>query len=472
MKPTMTGGGLGLSGLGTLASARRRRSADVVVVGAGISGLVAAQRIAASGRSVVVLEARQRVGGRVESGRYDDLPLDLGGACVGATHHRLRRLIEELGMSTWPAYDEGTRVSVDSWPGWGFPTRVRRHQHRADIEKVKRRVDAVAAAVDPSAPWDAPADLDAQSLGSWVDGGLRGERARVTVRNILENVLSADPDGLSLLQGLLYVRAGGGSVDALLRKTGGAQQDLVVGGSHSVAQALADGLGDAVVLGEAVRRIAQSGGRVVAETDGLEVEAATAVVALPPLLASRIEFEPGLSAERSQLMRSLRPGDSIKAVAVYDDAFWRHDGRGGEAWGTSVPFSFTHDVSCREGEPGVMSVFFAGSRAAAFRQLTPDARRDATLSALEACFGPHAAHPVHYAERDWTADEWSQGGYGVAMPVGGWSECGHVLREPCGLVHWAGTETATEHQGYIEGAVQAGQRAAAEVLRAEARSVA
>jgi monoamine oxidase len=239
-----------------------------------------------------------------------------------------------------------------------------------------------------------------------------------------------------------------------------------VGGSHAVAAALAAGLGDSVVLGEPVRRVVQERSRVLVETDGMTVQAGAVVIALPPALAARIAYEPGLPAGREQLMRSLRTGDSIKVVAVYDDAFWRHDGRDGEAWGTALPFSFTHDVSCADGEPGVLSVFFSGARASAVRPLAPTERRELVLDALERCFGPHAAHPVGYVERDWSADEWSLGGYGSAMPLGGWTSCGAALREPVGRIHWAGSETATEHHGYIEGAVQAGQRAAAEVLHA------
>ncbi|MEA2373638.1 MAG: monoamine oxidase, partial [Thermoleophilaceae bacterium] len=157
MKSSATSSGFGLSGLGELASAPRRRSADVVVVGAGISGLVAAQRVASSGRSVVVLEARpDRVGGRLESAVCADVPLDVGGACVGASHHRLNALIDQLGLSTWPAHDGGQRTTVHDWPEWGFPAHARRKVHRARIESAKRGLDALAGSIDRESPWASP----------------------------------------------------------------------------------------------------------------------------------------------------------------------------------------------------------------------------------------------------------------------------------------------------------------------------
>jgi monoamine oxidase len=251
----------------------------------------------------------------------------------------------------------------------------------------------------------------------------------------------------------------------MIRKDGGAQQDLVVGGSQSLATALAARLGDSVVLGAPVSRIVQERGRVRVESDAVVVDAASAIVAVPPALGSRISYEPSLPAERDRLVRRMRIGDAIKAVVIYDDAFWRHDGMNGEAWGTTLPFSFTHDVSQTDGSPGVMAAFFVGPRATAARLLAPPARRQLVLDGLERSFGPQGAHPIGYMERDWSAEEWSRGGYGTVMPPGVWTRWGTALREPVGLIHWAGTETASEHHGYIEGAVQAGQRAAAEILQ-------
>ncbi|MEA2398004.1 MAG: monoamine oxidase [Thermoleophilaceae bacterium] len=457
----------GPGGWGSLGADGSRRSADVAVVGAGISGLVAAERIAATGRSVVVLEARaDRVGGRLESAEHNGLVVDLGGACIGAAHTRTRALLDDLGIGMWRAHSGGVRLTANDSHGWGGTARLRRRAVRLDIQRAERRLAALTDAIVPATPWTAPdaARLDERSLGSWADAVTHSARSRATLRSILTNVLCAEPDSVSLLHALFYLRAGGG-LAPMIRKDGGAQQDLVVGGSQSLATALAARLGDSVVLGAPVSRIVQERGRVRVESDAVVVDAASAIVAVPPALGSRISYEPSLPAERDRLVRRMRIGDAIKAVVIYDDAFWRHDGMNGEAWGTTLPFSFTHDVSQTDGSPGVMAAFFVGPRATAARLLAPPARRQLVLDGLERSFGPQGAHPIGYMERDWSAEEWSRGGYGTVMPPGVWTRWGTALREPVGLIHWAGTETASEHHGYIEGAVQAGQRAAAEILQ-------
>jgi monoamine oxidase len=158
------------------------------------------------------------------------------------------------------------------------------------------------------------------------------------------------------------------------------------------------------------------------------------------------------------------PGDAFRVAGVYETAFWRDDGLAGEAWGPQVPFSFTHDVSPPGGEPGVLATFFVGARAARIRELPEDERREVTLAALTKCFGPRAGEPLAYYERDWGSEEWTRGGYCASMSPGLWSKYGGTVRDPVGRLLWAGTETATEYAGYMEGALQSGERAANEAL--------
>jgi monoamine oxidase len=391
--------------------------------------------------------------------------VDLGGACIGATHWRAKALIDELGLSTRPAYDGGERMPANVWRGHPAAARVRRRLHRLDLTLARRQIDALTATAAAASPaTDGAAEsLDNRLLGPWLDSIGRSPRARASLRDILANLLSADLDSTSLLHAAFYLRAGGG-LTTLIAKAGGAQQDLVAGGSHSIPARLAERLGDAVVLGAPVHRIAQGASGVLVEAGAVAVEAEAAIVAVPPSLAAAIDYAPALEPARDGLMRSMRTGDSLKAAVVYDHAFWRDEGRDGETWGGELPFSFTHDVSGDNGLPGVLSVFFAGGRAAAARALSAGDRRSCVLEALEGCFGPQAAHPVGYMERDWTAEDWSRGGYGTSMPPGAWTRYGAALQEPAGRIHWAGTESSTEHHGYIEGAVRAGERAAAEAL--------
>lgn len=446
------------------------RRADVVVVGAGLAGLSAATRLVDAGREVVVIEARDRVGGRVECIAPAGHAIDLGGAWVGADDRRAAELVRDLGLRTWPTHSVGAAVVEDG------PRRLdtRRYSMRhplatLDYRRASRRLDRLARSVSPDSPWSAAAAsaLDGESLEDWLGRSTRNARSRETLRGTVTNIFSAEPRDVSLLHALFYLRSSGG-LGPVLATVGGAQELLVEGGADRLPAGLADRLGpDAIELGSPVRRVARSPVGVRVESDRLAVEARVAVVAVPPALAALIDYEPALPGGRAELLRQMAPGDAIRVAAVYETAFWRDAGLVGEAWGATLPFSFTHDVSPSSGTPGVLAAFFVGERARHIRALPPERRRPVILTALAGCFGPQAMQPLVFLERDWGREEWTRGGYCASMGPGLWSRHGAALREPVGRLLWAGTETATEHAGYMEGALQSGERAAAEALAIE-----
>jgi monoamine oxidase len=446
---------------------RRTRGADVVVVGAGLAGLVAARRVVAAGRSVVVLEARpDRVGGRLESASHEGHAVDLGGAWIGAGHGRAASLADELGLVSYPTHCGGEPVVIHAgrrMRGRGY--KLRHLLATLEGRRVSSRLDRLSRDVDVDAPWSTPRadELDAQTLDSWLAGAARLRRSRSTLAGTLTNLLGIEPRQVSLLHALFYLRSSGG-MQAMLGDDGGAQQGLVDGGAQSIAARLADSLGDAVELGAPALRIEHGSDGVRIESDGLTVEAGAAVVALAPMLSGRIAYSPALPVARDRLASSMPNGDVVKVVAVYERAFWRDAGLSGEAWGAELPFSFSYDMSPPEGSPGVLTLFFAGSRAARFRAIDAVARRNAVVRALTCCFGGRAERPVAIFERDWAAEQWTRGAYGGYMPPGLWTTYGHALREPVGALSWAGTETAVEHSGYMEGAIESGERAAVEAL--------
>lgn len=443
------------------------RDADVVVVGAGLAGLSAARSLMAAGREVVVLEARDRVGGRVLNGPIGDGKIvELGGQWVGPTQDRIYELIAELGLETFPTYNEGANLFERG-------NRTRRYSGTiprinpvflAETQLAMTRLNRMARSIPLEAPWLAPRaqEWDAQTFASWLGRNVRTSGARELLRLAMNVILAGEPRDASLLHFLFYVRSAG-SLELLLDTEGGAQQDRVVGGTQLIALRMAEGLGDSVVLDSPVRAIEHGVDGVLIRSDRAAVRARRAIVAIPPTLAGRIAYEPAMPAARDGLCQRMFQGSVIKCQAVYERPFWRDRGLSGQLTSVVGPISVSFDNSPPDGAPGVLLALIEGGDARAATALEPAERRTAVLEGFARAFGPEAANPEQYLDKSWFDDPWSRGGYVGLMPPGAWSDHGPALRDPVGPIHWAGTETATIWNGYMDGAVTSGERAAAEV---------
>ena len=446
-----------------------RVDAEVCVVGAGYAGLTAAWRLHEAGVSTVVLEASDRVGGRIWSeSRRSGTVIDRGGAWFAPQHDAALSLAREMNVTTYKTWVRGAHLLVDG-------DRVRRYTGLipkisplaiATIALAQLRTDRTAKRVPLDGPWDASgaAELDAQSVASWVRRmKVRTPIARDLFEMAVRGLFATDLEEVSLLH-LLFLVHSHGSINTLFSIEGGSQENLVEGGAGAIAQKIATRLGDTLKLVAPVRSITQGDDRVLIEADGITAEAKRVIVAVPPALALEIAFEPALAEDRVALYRDAVGGQETKTLVVYDEPFWRDDGFSGQTAEPGSPAEVTIDASPASGRPGVLASFTFGPVAVRLDALDTTDRRRAVLDTLVRRFGARAARPEEVVETAWWHEPWARGCSMAHLSPGTLTRYGRLLREPFGRVHWAGTETATVSHGAIDGAIRSGERAASEVL--------
>lgn len=443
--------------------------ADVCVVGAGLAGLTAARRLTQSGCSVVVLEARDRVGGRVWTETSDSgVPVEMGGCFIGPGHDRLHALAKEVGVATFKTFVDGDNVLATGG-------RVRRY--RGDIPRISptalvsagqaiTRMNRMAKTLPVEAPWEAPkaGKWDAESVRSWLTAARVPTRlARELVEATVRACLTADPSEISLLAWLFLVRASGG-VESLMNIAGGYQDSQFEGGVGQISDAMAADLGDAVVRQAPVTAVAQKGEGVAVVSERVTVRVNRVVIALPRALAAGIRFEPALPGDHVALMHAAPAGCEVKTVVLYDEPFWRAEGISGATVATDDLIEVTLDTTQPGFGTGVIATYSAGPRARALWSLSAADRRAAVVEMLTTRLGPKAAAPLEVMERNWSEERWTRGCSCAHFPTGVLTQYGRLLREPVGRVHWAGTETATMSFGSMDGAVRSGERVCGEIL--------
>jgi monoamine oxidase len=458
------------------ALARRTRRADVVVVGAGFSGLAAARRLEHAGLDVLVLEARDRVGGRALNVTVAPRRVtEVGAEFTGPTQDRIQALAKAVGVGTYRTYNHDANVQITGGVRRLFPADPGLPTDPDIVPALRLGVELteLAQQVPVAAPWKSrrAAEWDRQTLADFARPRLTTAASRAAVDVIAQATWGAEMRELSLLYVLAYTAGAGnernaGSFARLFGTPGGGQERRFVGGSQLVAQRVARALGHRVLRGTPVRRIVRDrdGVRVIA--DRLVVEASRAIVAVPPPLAVEIRHSPALPAAKRAILRALTPGHITKALAVYPRPFWRDAGLSGQGFSDIGLARSPFDSSPPEGDLGILLSFIGGARYTEWSTLRPATRRARVLEDFARFFGDRALRPDDYFERDWTPERWTRGCPVGHLAPGVLSRHGPALRAATGRVHWAGTETADYWLGYMDGAVRAGERAADEVLAA------
>ena len=442
---------------------------DAVVVGAGLAGLTAARKLEAAGASVTVIEAQNRVGGRTMSGRVARTTLEMGGQWIGPNQRRIIALASELGVETFrthlpgrTVFYEGERRSEyeeDDEIPFADPTSL------GEVQGAFRALGELARSVPADAPWKArdAAELDGQTLQTWKLGHTQNSGARFYFDLAVESLYACEPRDVSLL-GVLSDIASSGSFGGLFEIEASAEEYRFFGGAEEVSVRLARGLEGRVALDSPVRRIVREKDSVLVESDRASVRAGAVIVAVPPALRGRIEYVPALPPVHDGLSQRMPMGAVIKCHAVYDAPFWREAGLNGRAESDTGPCKVTCDNSSPGSEAGVLTGFILGADAREWGRRGPEERERAVLECFARYFGEKARSPLAYVETDWGAEIYSRGGY-AGVPVPGMIlDHGPALAEPVGRIYWAGAETASEWNGYMDGAVESGERVAHEVL--------
>ncbi|WP_416838795.1 flavin monoamine oxidase family protein [Haloferax sp. DFSO52] len=445
---------------------------DVVVVGGGLAGLSAGRSLRNAGIDAVVVEARDRVGGKSYTAHtdYGDV-VEYGGQWVGADQEHVLSLIDAFDIDTRPQYDDGAVVSRVAGQRYVEPTYMDAlralpgesgSELLAAFEEIARCIKQIPGARPQNAPH--ADEWDAMTLQTWIDQQFETPEAQAAFERMIPGIYTADPSDISFLFFCYYARtAGGFHMVAGLDEEEDSHTDVVVD-VQSIAQSVADELGDAVHCGHPVTRIEQDDDSVRVQTPERTYTASYVVVAVPPTLAGRIDYEPALPAARDELMQRMPNGTVVKCHVRYVDPFWRDSGFSGLVEDDVGPVNYFFDDGHPDGETGRLVGFICGSNAREWADKSTDERRVAVIDQLVSLFDDDRFDtPIDYLDQSWPSDPYSRGAYHGYPTPGTMTACWDAIREPVGRIHWAGAETATRWYGHMDGAIRSGRRAADEI---------
>lgn len=441
---------------------------DCAIIGAGLAGLVAARDLRNRGLGVVVLEARDRVGGRVENGVLaDGQYVELGGQWIGAGHDAIFELIERYRLRTIGIPARGNLVVRIHGRLLEVPSAADGAEltpfEVADLSQGLLRLRRLAHRLADDPAWVAANGAWLrQDLRRWVRTNLRTGGAQARFGEVYEAAFGPMIPKATLEEGLRQINSGP-SLETMIANNGGLNQQRIEGGMTALCEALANDLGDVVRLGNPVTKVTHGDTAVVTLASGESIEARTVVSTLPPRLAVALEYDPPLPQWRRDVAEKVAPGNVIKAYLVYETPFWRERGLSGQSSSDEGAVRVTFDTTPADSTRGLLMGFFEGNEADSLAHRSLETRRRAFVESAVRAFGEEAAEPSEYVERDWSAEQYTRGCHGAHFAPGIWTSNGPVLAASEGCLYWAGAEYSTKFNGYMEGAVRSGEGVAATI---------
>ena len=448
---------------------------DVVIVGAGPSGLTAARELKKAGLSVAVLEARDRVGGRTWTDTIDGAMLEIGGQWVSPDQTALMDLLDELGLKMYSRYRDGESVYMGAdgsrirYTGASFPVS---ETTAAEMDKLTEILDGLAAEIGAEEPWAHPKarELDTISFHHWLRRNSTDEEACNNIGLFIAGGMLTKPaHAFSALQAVLMAASAGSfsnltDEDFILDKR-------VIGGMQQVSLLIAAELGDDVVLNSPVRTInwqedGEGGHRVSVESERATVNARFVIMAVPPNLYTRVSFNPPLPRRQHQMHQHQSLGLVIKVHAVYDTPFWREDGLSGTAFGADALVQEVYDNTNYGDTRGTLVGFVSDEKADAVFELSAEDRKKAILESIAGFLGEKALDAEVYYESDWGSEEWTRGAYAASYDLGGLHRYGKDQHANVGPIYWSSSDLAAEGYQHVDGAVRMGRATAARIVTA------
>ncbi|WP_405474047.1 flavin monoamine oxidase family protein [Paenarthrobacter ilicis] len=447
---------------------------DVVIVGAGPSGLTAARELKKAGLSVAVLEARDRVGGRTWTDTIDGAMLEIGGQWVSPDQTALMDLLGELGLEMYSRYRDGESVYIGAdgkrtqYTGDTFPVN---ETTKAEMDKLVGILDGLAAEIGPTEPWAHPKarELDTISFHHWLRQNSHDEEACNNIGLFIAGGMLTKPaHAFSALQAVLMAASAGSfshltDEDFILDKR-------VVGGMQQVSLLQAAELGSDVVLNSPVRTINWSENAVTVVSDEATVNARYVIMAVPPNLYSRVSFNPPLPRRQHQMHQHQSLGLVIKVHAVYETPFWREAGLSGTGFSAGALVQEVYDNTNHGDSRGTLVGFVSDEKADAVFELSAEDRKKAILESIAGFLGDQALTPEVYYESDWGSEEWTRGAYASSYDLGGLHRYGKDQHASVGPIYWSSSDLAAEGYQHVDGAVRMGQATAARIVEANTLS--